>query len=197
MNPLVSLEALLGTEDAVLVSDGEGVVRLCNEAAVSLLDRKRSAVIDRPCWQVLELRRPDGSRFCGRDCPVQRQMRSSRPAGRQRVLRQGRDDDLVRLDLLTLPLARTSRFRRPVLHVLLPLQRDDRAAIELSRASHPLTPREREVLYLLACGRSTAEVADELFISPVTVRNHTQRILGKLGVHTRLEAVLAWLGRAG
>lgn len=52
-----------------------------------------------------------------------------------------------------------------------------------------LTDREREVLYLLAQGLSTSEVASSLSISSTTVRNHIQNILNKLQVHSRLEAV--------
>ena len=52
-----------------------------------------------------------------------------------------------------------------------------------------LTPREREVLDLLAEGRSQDEIAQELFITPKTVATHIQRILGKLGVHSRAQAV--------
>jgi len=52
-----------------------------------------------------------------------------------------------------------------------------------------LTDRELEILGLLAAGSSTAEIATELSISPTTVRNHVQRILTKLHVHSRLAAV--------
>lgn len=52
----------------------------------------------------------------------------------------------------------------------------------------PLSEREREVFRLLAEGKSSKEIADALYISPVTVRNHIQHILEKLGAHTRLRA---------
>jgi DNA-binding NarL/FixJ family response regulator len=52
-----------------------------------------------------------------------------------------------------------------------------------------LTPREREVLALLVEGRDQAGIAGVLFISPETARTHVQRVLRKLGVHSRLEAV--------
>lgn len=55
--------------------------------------------------------------------------------------------------------------------------------------SAALTPRELEVLQLLADGRSTDEIAEQLVVSPSTVRNHTQSILRKLDVHSKLEAV--------
>jgi two-component system nitrate/nitrite response regulator NarL len=52
-----------------------------------------------------------------------------------------------------------------------------------------LTPREIEVLQLVAEGRSAADVASQLVISRKTVSSHMQRIFTKLGVHTRAQAV--------
>lgn len=54
-----------------------------------------------------------------------------------------------------------------------------------------LTPRERQVLDLLALGESKEAIAGRLFLSTNTVRNHIQNILTKLGAHSRLEAVAA------
>ena len=57
---------------------------------------------------------------------------------------------------------------------------------------HPelnLTPRQAEVLALLERGRSTDEIAAELYLSRETVRNHVRGILRSLGVRSRLEAV--------
>jgi ATP/maltotriose-dependent transcriptional regulator MalT len=51
-----------------------------------------------------------------------------------------------------------------------------------------LTDREREVLRLVAGGWSNQQIADALFISPKTASVHVSNILGKLGVHTRVEA---------
>jgi DNA-binding response OmpR family regulator len=52
-----------------------------------------------------------------------------------------------------------------------------------------LTPREHDVLTLLAEGLNQAEIASKLVISPKTVGTHVQRVLGKLGVHSRAQAV--------
>lgn len=52
-----------------------------------------------------------------------------------------------------------------------------------------LSSRETDVLTLLARGRSNADIAGTLFLSPKTVRNHVSSILGKLGAATRAEAV--------
>jgi len=59
---------------------------------------------------------------------------------------------------------------------------------------HPaprLTPRQREVLELLARGRTTRQIAADLGIAEDTARNHIRLLLAELRVHTRLEAVVA------
>ena len=52
-----------------------------------------------------------------------------------------------------------------------------------------LTPREQEVLRLLAEGNSTKEVAGRLYISPKTVENHRANIMNKLDLHSTIELV--------
>lgn len=59
-----------------------------------------------------------------------------------------------------------------------------------------LTKREREILSLIADGHDNQAIARELVISPETARTHVQRVLTKLGVHSRLEAA-AFVRRTG
>jgi PAS domain S-box-containing protein len=62
-------------------------------------------------------------------------------------------------------------------------------AVDAAPAHPALTPRQAEVLRLLEHGRSTHQIAQELHLSPETVRNHVRGVLKALGVHSRLEAV--------
>jgi len=63
-----------------------------------------------------------------------------------------------------------------------------RAKDEALRRISQLTRREREVLILLAEGAHNDAIARAFLISPQTARTHIQNVLGKLGVHSRLEA---------
>jgi DNA-binding NarL/FixJ family response regulator len=58
-------------------------------------------------------------------------------------------------------------------------------------ATGTLTAREREVLQGIADGRTVGEIAATLHLSQHTVRNHIRRAMGTLGVHRRLDAVVA------
>ena len=63
------------------------------------------------------------------------------------------------------------------------------STIVLDEGERTLTPRQREILQMLADGRQTDTVSQELGLSTETVRTHTKRILAKLGAGTRTQAV--------
>jgi two-component system, NarL family, response regulator LiaR len=69
------------------------------------------------------------------------------------------------------------------------LSLSDPAAPPAVPAGNELTPREAEVLHLMIAGLSNAEIGQRLRISPFTVKNHVSRILVKMGVASRTEAV--------
>jgi DNA-binding NarL/FixJ family response regulator len=80
----------------------------------------------------------------------------------------------------------------PAEHLARALRRDS----DESRLGDDLTGREREILTMLATGRSTDEIAEQLFLSTHTVRNHVRNVLTKLRARTKLEAVII-AARAG
>jgi DNA-binding NarL/FixJ family response regulator len=71
----------------------------------------------------------------------------------------------------------------------------ERVAGGLRRAEAPerlavLTDREREVLVLVAAGLTNEEIAERLFLSPLTAKTHVSRVMGKLGARDRVQLVV-------
>jgi DNA-binding NarL/FixJ family response regulator len=81
-----------------------------------------------------------------------------------------------------------------VLRLLIQDQDDRRSSDELLAV---LTPRERDVLFLLVEGAGRKEVAERLRLSANTVRTHLQSLMAKLGVHSTLEVVALTRARLG
>ncbi len=69
------------------------------------------------------------------------------------------------------------------------VSKDREARRDAQALLNDLTDREREILQLLAEGMRNEEIAQKLFISPLTVQTHVRNLLAKLGVHSKLEAV--------
>jgi DNA-binding NarL/FixJ family response regulator len=103
------------------------------------------------------------------------------------------DDERTVPDLLR--RAATGELILPASHLgaLIDLVRVSRLDTGDERRIGTLTKREREVLALLADGRTTQEVSQALSISVMTVQSHVKNVLAKLGVHSKVEAIrFAW-----
>ena len=74
--------------------------------------------------------------------------------------------------------------RQPVVVTVQAAQPDPAKAREAG-----LTPREHEILTLIAAGLSNREIGEKLFVSENTVKTHSSRVFDKLGVNRRIQAV--------
>lgn len=201
------LQIVASTADPAFATDEEGRVVIWNKAAERLLGRRAEEVLGRPCSEVLEGRDVFGNRFCYANCPLHRMVRDEEPIRSFEMSFQ--DGDGRQLDLgvsiIAVPGPKASQYSLVHLLRTLPGDRDHQATLGTSLASTPaeeaigtstessgnysLTPREIEILQSLVKGWSTQEIADRLYISVATVRNHVQNILKKLDVHSKVEAV--------
>lgn len=165
---------------AVFVVDDRRRIVFCNEQAAHLLGRDEESVLGASCPVTVAGRDIFGNRYCGTGCAIfsileegtpPRPFELQTPGGRVRFAPLG---------------IRTPRGIF-VLYQLWPVEQQ--RVVRNEAILGALSPRERETLELLAEGLDTEGMATRLGISATTVRNHVQRLLRKLGVGSRLEAV--------
>jgi PAS domain S-box-containing protein len=207
---LVELLDVLGrTSDAMVAIDGSFGIIAWNEAATDLLGYTAEEVIGRPCVEVLCWRDRCGDTVCNGLCPAGEPGEPDEIQESREVLGKSATGKTLWLSTSTIVPPIEMRDQCRLVHLirevslppelerviaerveglsLTPEARDDRLDV--------LTPREREVLQLLTEGLDGAGIAERLFLSQATVRNHIQHILAKLGVHSRVEAVAYALRR--
>lgn len=188
----------------------------CNDAALKLFGFSAAEAQGARCCYLIGpcLQDGHGGKAC---CRAVANARRGRHAPRRQVVITTPGGTAKRVELSSL-IARSLDGKKCVLHFVRDVTEQHRVgeavtnglsqfqAAADSGARHPLpalgdpatpppllqllTPREREVLSLLACGLDTQTIASTLSISPITARNHVTRLMEKLGATTRLQAVL-------
>jgi DNA-binding CsgD family transcriptional regulator len=169
-------------------------------------------VLGQKCGAVLGICGPHGTECNFQRCNAIANMLQGRLTPHIEVEVQARTGSVRRLSMSIVPTHSTSGDVH-VLHLFHDIGQERRQAstddhLAVVGATHPpmqtggldrgrgdvplqLTHREREVLHLLAAGQTTKDIAAALSISPITVRNHVTRVIEKLDVKTRLQAVVA------
>ena len=160
-----------------------------NFEAERILGYRAEQVLGRKCYEVLQSLTVDGNTsVCGQNCPAVIAASQGRihPVAYVQMLCASGARKLVTV----MPLIATNKTDQPVLiHMF--HETPDRDFAPEDGGSLPLTPRELEVLRLLALGFRPAEVAEQLFISVHTVRKHISNASEKLHSHGMMSAVLA------
>ena len=195
-------EILAATADAGFAIDAEGQIVLWNRAAESLLGYSAREVVGRRCCDLLRADDDSGSRLCCRDCPAMDPWKARAQVQSFDMRARTKAGSAIWVNVSTLRVSRDEAGDRTV-HLLrdVTATREILAVIRERLAIPPvimptghnghcgLTRREIEILHLISTGLNTKDAAEKLHVSPATVRNHVQNILGKLGAHSRLEAV--------
>jgi PAS domain S-box-containing protein len=173
------------TGDALFVFDDELTIRSWNAAAEALTGHAAGDVVGRRCWDVLGGNDETGALVCHAGCSHARLAREGWPVRRHDVVIRT-ETGRRRVALSTIALTRASP--RLFLHVMRPVP-DPTVERHGTGDGIGLTPRQLQVLELLADGRPAKQIADRLRISVATVRNHIRAILLELGAGSQLEAV--------
>jgi DNA-binding NarL/FixJ family response regulator len=192
-----ALEIALGKEDDLrvieVVTDGESAVRAVSDHEPDIvimdvampgmdgIEATRRIRGESEDTQVIVLSGTEDDMAMGRAVQAGARgfLRKTEPVGElaQAIRRAYRGDALHGDDEVHTSLSRLRRRRA--------------AEGNLEQRMARLTPRELEILQRIADGESNAKIASDLQMSPNTLRTHTQNVLTKLGVHSKLEAIVA------
>lgn len=201
------------TADGAMVVDQEGKIVFWNRAAERLLGFRTQDVVGHFCRDVLRGETLSGRPLCAPSCPIGARVARGGGVRQFDMQTHTKDGRAVWLNVSSLPVP----SRKPGTFCVAHLFRDITKQAMVSRlvqelhaaacpiqvrppepcpasmpgipAALPLSRREREILRRLATGERTADMALALGITPKTVRNHIQRLLEKLGAHSRLQAL--------
>ncbi|MCL1599823.1 MAG: LuxR C-terminal-related transcriptional regulator [Actinomycetia bacterium] len=208
---LVSLLDVMGrTADAMVAIGPDLRVIAWNDAATELLGYTPNEVLGRPCHEILCWRDRCGDAVCEGVCPASELGDDDEVIGTKEVLGKSASGATLWLSASTIVPPIEMRQECRLVHLIREVSFPpelERLVVERLGGRTPatvgvnehlavLTPRERDVLGLLTEGLDGSAIADQLYLSPATVRNHIQHILTKLGVHSRVEAVAFALRRS-
>lgn len=206
------LDFFSNAADGVLAVDQEHRIIFWNESAQKLLGYTTREVLGKFCYEVINGCHESGGIICHNKC-LQEMLELGQKAVRTcniKVFTKTGEEVWLNLSTILMP----SHWRD--ICALVHLFRNVTYQKELERYTHQflttasklsvegelppnrssmtdlptLTRREQEVLCLLASGCTTRVIADKLFITPATARNHIHNILAKLHVRNRLEAAI-------
>lgn len=189
------------TADAVFVVDPDHRIVHWDTRAESLTGLMAEEMVGKPCYKALGGECEGGNAFCAHECPIMRLARAGQPVSSydMRISTRWSGKRWVGVSILSV-----DSEERPYLVHLLRDSQKTHETLEMARAliglssdkSAPdprdvpaLTPRQLEVLELLAEGKSAKEIGRSLYLSQATVRNHVRSLLQALGAHSQLEAL--------
>ena len=201
------------TADGVFIINEDRRIIYWNDAAQKMLGYTPDDIIGQPCYKIMRGCDDKGKIICFHNCNVSQNAFDGQPIPNYDLATRTKSGEMrwINISILTVSPANDDSSS-----VIVHLFRDATKAKQNEQFIHQmfdtveqwqktgtptvsptpvdsyvekLTEREREVLSLLAHGFGTADIAEKLSITSATARNHVQRILHKLNVHSRLEAV--------
>jgi PAS domain S-box-containing protein len=175
--------------DALFAVDADQRIVVWNREASRVFGYDSRAALGMHCYQLMAACDEEGHRYCKDSCSVMRSATRGDIVSPPRLRARTSTGKNVLVDVSTIVISCDDDVDT-VIHVcrVPAAPRKDSAPTDAPLLLF-LTNREQQVLKLLCTGAGTGEIADTLGISTTTVRNHLQRLLHKLGVHNRSEAI--------
>ncbi|MDE2181084.1 MAG: PAS domain-containing protein [candidate division NC10 bacterium] len=192
------------TADGVFVSAPSGEILFCNHAAETILEASAQQVVGQKCGEFFNGRDSNGNQLCQWPCPLKMSLSRGDLIQHFEMATRTRTGKPLWIDVSCVALPSADNQPPTVVHLfrdvtaahqLEVLVRQQLAQTQLAMSEKTVSPigeltrRELQVVTLMRTGATTAAIAEQLFISKTTVRNHIQNIFSKLKVHSRLEAV--------
>ena len=199
------------TADPAFAVSGMHNIEYWNKSAEDFFGIKAKEAIGKSCSLIIAGYDECG-KFCSHDCPIVEASKNHQQV-RNFDLQVKTDQGMKWCNISILTADEDTSVAPHTIHILRPIDVSKRLEVlvrdfvvnetslpaeqarELTSSTRTparetnLSERELEVLRLLAKGKTTKDIAEELFISRTTVNNHVQHILKKLNAHTRLEAI--------
>jgi PAS domain S-box-containing protein len=203
------LDVIARTSAAAFATDEKGRITVWNQEAERLLGYPAAEVLGKNCHEVLHGLDVFGNRFCDRPCALSCMVERHETVRHFELGVRAESGQVIQgsFSIVVVPgprahqytmihfLEKVDRHREVDLLVRRILTEQHAPSVPITGVEHAtpaatvLTAREIQILRLLANGTSTQNIAESLFISVTTTRNHVQSILRKLDVHSKLEAV--------
>lgn len=207
------LDVYARTADGLYAVDSRQHIVYWGPSAQQMLGWKADEVMGQRCYDVISGGDYEGQRFCRRNCPTITSAKKGKPVDSYDILSHRKDGSPVWLNISVIVPPDSGHNGACAVHLLRDVSERRRSeqlaeltletVARFSRGEEgqvqtkpypapgpPLTQRELEVLRLLASGVATEDIASTLGVSRSTARNHIESILAKLGVHSRLQAVV-------
>jgi PAS domain S-box-containing protein len=194
------LDLFSRTSEGMIAIDAVSRIVAWNQAAIELFGYAPDEVMGRCCAEVLQWRDHDLKLICGPECTIKVRAAEGLISETQNVIATAKSGRGIWLRVSTLVLPREHHRVCRLVHFVREVARPELRSANLGgeRTAEgireleliaKLTPREKEVLDLLTRVMGTVEIANRLGVSRTTIRNHVERILAKLEVHNRAEAI--------
>ena len=199
---------LENTADAAFVIDEHGITRSWNRAAEKLFGYRAADVLEHPCAELFQGQSPLGTPVCTEHCSVIECAVKHREVPNYDLEVKGRGGKRLWVNVSIVVFRDDRAGRTLVVHLARNISERKKTEaltekfVQLAKEiasqteevhmppASPLTEQEGRVLRLLAQGKNPSNIAEELRISPRTLRNHIHHVNQKLRTRNRLEAVM-------